>query len=101
MKLFLDETEPVPVFLWNEYIKRNEKGDEIVLVRHSKSTINLIKEVQKAMMQLFSERKYKVESNPTSNLMIGPFDLYKDLPTFKFHLDRGTGTCFTNNWSQQ
>ena len=34
-------------------------------------------------MKMFSERKYKVESNPTSNLMIGPFDMYKELPTMK------------------
>ena len=69
---------------WQEYLKRNEKGNEIVLVRHSKSIVNLIKEVQKAMMKMFSDRKYKVESNPTSNLMIGPFDMYKELPTMKF-----------------
>ena len=25
----------------------------------------------------------QVESNPTSNLMIGPFDMYKELPTMK------------------
>lgn len=66
-----------------EYLKRNVKGDEIVLVRHSWLVIKAIEDVQEAMMKMFSERKYKVESNPTSNLMIGPFDMYKELPTMK------------------
>lgn len=69
---------------WNEYLKRNEKGDEIVLTRHKKEVIKKIEEVRVAMMKLFAERKYRVESNPTSNLMIGPFDMYKELPTFQF-----------------
>lgn len=69
---------------WNEYLKRNEKGDEIVLTRHKKEVINKIEKVRVAMMKLFTARKYRVESNPTSNLMIGPFDMYKELPTLKF-----------------
>lgn len=68
-----------------EYLKRNVKGDEIVLVRHSWLVIKAIEDVREAMMKMFSERKYKVESNPTSNLMIGPFDMYKELPTVRFN----------------
>lgn len=70
---------------WYEYLKRNEKGDEIVLTRHKKEVINIINEVREALMKEFAGKKYKVESNPTSNLMIGPFDMYKELPTLKFY----------------
>lgn len=70
---------------WYEYLKRNEKGDEIVLTRHKKEVINIIDEVRGALMKEFACKKYKVESNPTSNLMIGPFDMYKELPTLKFY----------------
>lgn len=70
---------------WYEYLKSNEKGDEIVLVRHAGAIIGLIKNVQKEMMKMFSEKGYRIESNPTSNLMIGPFDMYKELPTLKFY----------------
>lgn len=73
---------------WNEYLKRNEKGDEIVLTRHKKEVIKKIEEVRVAMMNLFADRKYRVESNPTSNLMIGPFDMYKELPTLKFYEEK-------------
>ncbi len=73
---------------WNEYLKRNEKGDEIVLTRHKKEVINKIEKVRVAMMKLFTARKYRVESNPTSNLMIGPFDMYKELPTLKFYKEK-------------
>lgn len=70
---------------WYEYLKRNEKGDEIVLTRHKKEVINIINEVREALIKEFAGKKYKVESNPTSNLMIGPFDMYKELPTLKFY----------------
>lgn len=70
---------------WNEYMKRNEKGDEIVLTRHKWEVIDKIKEIRAAMMKLFADKKYRVESNPTSNLMIGPFDMYMELPTLKFY----------------
>lgn len=69
---------------WHEYLKNNDKGDEIVLFRHSKPVIDMIENVRKKTMKLFSVKKYRVESNPTSNLMIGPFDMYNELPTFKF-----------------
>ena len=69
---------------WHEYLKNSDKGDEIVLFRHSKPVIDMIENVRKKTMKLFSVKKYRVESNPTSNLMIGPFDMYNELPTFKF-----------------
>lgn len=69
---------------WYEYLKRNEKGKEIVLTRHNKEVIKKIEDVRAAMMKLFADRKYRVESNPTSNLMIGPFNMYKELPTLQF-----------------
>ncbi len=69
---------------WHEYLMRNEKGEEIVLTRHKKEVINKIDEVRMALMKEFLDCRYKVESNPTSNLMIGPFDMYKELPTFIF-----------------
>ena len=70
---------------WHEYLKNNAKGDEIVLVRHTDAIIRLIEDVQKGMMKMISKKGYRIESNPTSNLMIGPFDMYNELPTLKFY----------------
>lgn len=53
--------------------------------RHKKEVIKKIEEVRAEMMKLFASRKYRIESNPTSNLMIGPFDMYKELPTLQFY----------------
>ena len=70
---------------WYEYQKRNDKGEEIMLTRHKKEVIKQIEVVRAAMMKLLADRKFRVESNPTSNLMIGPFDMYKELPTLQFY----------------
>ena len=78
------KNEKAKVF-WYEYLKRNEKGEEIVLTRHNKEVIKKIKDVRAAMIKMFADRKYRVESNPTSNLMIGPFDMYKESPTLQFY----------------
>lgn len=72
------------IVYWHEYLKTNDKGEEIVLVRHTKPVVKMIEEIRKATVKLFSVKKYRIESNPTSNLMIGPFEKYKDLPTFRF-----------------
>lgn len=78
------KNEKAKVYLY-EYQKRNEKGEEIVLTRHKKEVIKQIEAVRAMMMKLFVARNFRVESNPTSNLMIGPFDMYKELPTLKFY----------------
>ena len=65
-------------------LERNEKGDEIVLVRHSWAVIMTVEDVRMAMLKLLSDRKYRIESNPTSNLMIGPFNQYRELPIMRF-----------------
>ena len=69
---------------WQKYLERNEKGDEIVLVRHSWAVIKTVEDVRMAMLKLLSDRKYRIESNPTSNLMIGPFNQYRELPIMRF-----------------
>lgn len=67
-------------------IHKVDGGERPLLFDLNKHIVDKLKEAVRAMMmKLFVARNFRVESNPTSNLMIGPFDMYKELPTLKFY----------------
>ncbi|MCM1139460.1 MAG: hypothetical protein NC453_12890 [Muribaculum sp.] len=44
-----------------------------------------ISQIQNSMMHKIEERGIVIETNPSSNVKIGPFSRYSDLPLFKMH----------------
>lgn len=46
--------------------------------------LTAIKEAQEYVLDLISERQIVIESNPTSNYLIGPFSDFEDIPIFSF-----------------
>lgn len=68
---------------YNEYLKTNDKADIYVLYRLPMEAISIISDIKKSLLALVQDRQ--IESCPSSNLVIGPFKLYKDTPVFEFY----------------
>lgn len=60
-------------------------GDAVITRRLPESFVTDIMKIQKSMMYEIERTGLFIETNPTSNLMIGGFGKYIDLPLFKFH----------------
>lgn len=60
-----------------------KKGAEIVEAKFPREISNVVLQLQKNMIRQLSEKGIAVETNPSSNLCIGPFSKYEDLPIFK------------------
>lgn len=61
-----------------------EKGKQKELYTFQKDIVKIVSNVQIALMEYIKGKEIVIESNPTSNLHIGPFDSYENLPLFAF-----------------
>ena len=73
--------------LFDEYIGNEDihkKGEEII---HWKMPVGIeegLQRIQEALLDVIGKKKIAIESCPTSNYMIGPFERYDELPLHKF-----------------
>lgn len=65
----------------------NERGSEIIHWKMPKGVVTGIKAIQEALYKEIQLRQISIETCPTSNLIIGPFERYDELPVAQF-LDR-------------
>ena len=61
-----------------------QKAFENVLYRMPSSALPFISQVQKSLLEKVQRMNCMIESCPTSNLIIGPFERYNELPIMKF-----------------
>lgn len=61
-----------------------EKGDECEQVHITEDYIKLAEALQAQMRTEIAEKRISIECNPSSNVLIGPFDLYEQHPVFTF-----------------
>lgn len=73
------------------------QGAEIVEDKLPVGIEKVIEKLQDIMVRRISEAGVSIETNPSSNLCIGPFEKYEDLPLFKFApLERDSHTSLVN-----
>lgn len=61
-----------------------ENGKDQELYTFPREIVPIVSEIQGHLLNKIKERDIVIESNPTSNLCIGPFEDYCNLPLFKF-----------------
>lgn len=61
-----------------------QKGNVIVEEKLPVSLVSAIPNIQESLIRKIVEKGIAIECNPSSNLHIGPFEKYIDLPLFKF-----------------
>ena len=69
---------------WNS-VETRKHGDKVITCQLPKSFVADVKRIQHSMYSEIEERGIFIETNPTSNMMIGGFERYIDLPLLKFH----------------
>jgi adenosine deaminase len=62
-----------------------KKGEEIETVQVDEVLTKAVIFLQKQIHNLVYEKKLVIETNPTSNYLIGPFNYYDELPVFNFN----------------
>lgn len=62
-----------------------ELGKEVMEIRYPKGFSAVIAVLQENLIKELSKRKIAIETNPTSNLRIGGFERYCDLPVMILH----------------
>lgn len=62
--------------------ERGQKTEEVKIGETYIETVNLL---QNKMMQEISNLRLCIETNPSSNVLIGPFDWYEQHPLFRFY----------------
>lgn len=67
-----------------KYEELDHKAFESVLYRMPSSAISSILVIQSKMLEKIKQNECMIESCPTSNLIIGPFERYRELPIRKF-----------------
>lgn len=79
----------------NQTIK--DKGNEITTYRYAECIVDIVSSIQKEMRNRIIASRITIETNPSSNLKIGPIDCYEDEPLFAF-IDTGiTSTVNTDD----
>lgn len=66
-------------------INVKEKGKETEEVKISEQYIDMVSALQEKMMIELSHKHIGIETNPSSNVLIGPFDRYDQHPIFRFY----------------
>ena len=61
-----------------------DNGKELELYTFPREIVQIVSEIQNHLLNKIKERDIVIESNPTSNLCIGLFEDYCNLPLFKF-----------------
>ena len=72
-------------FYYHFGIEAGCRGNETYIKRISKGYICLMRQIQDAMMREIEERKLIIETNPSSNVLIGTFKDYSLHPIFRFN----------------
>ncbi len=62
-----------------------EKGRKTVEIKVSEKYIETVYALQNKMMQEIAQLRLCIETNPSSNVLIGPFDRYEKHPIFRFY----------------
>lgn len=62
-----------------------KRGNKVLAQRLPESFVVDVKKIQNSMFSKIEQKGLFIETNPTSNLMIGGFGRYLDLPLFQFH----------------
>ena len=65
--------------------KEKRAGERPIQIPSSKEENTFIREMQDSMMELVCEKGLCIETNPTSNVLIGTFREYKYHPIFRFN----------------
>lgn len=79
----------------NQIIK--DKGNEITTYSYAECIADIVTSIQKDMRNRIFASGITIETNPSSNLKIGPIDCYEDEPLFAF-IDTGiTSTVNTDD----
>lgn len=69
-----------------------EKGAEIESVDIDRAYVDLIRMLQDGLQREVAKKGIGIECNPSSNVLIGPFQQYRQHPIFRFHpLNREVG----------
>ena len=66
-------------------VKERVQGQEIERFEIGAEYIHLIRNLQNCMMQKIMQKGIFIECNPSSNKLIGTFDLYENHPLFRFN----------------
>lgn len=61
------------------------KGNEMKQFEITSEYIQLVEDIQKQMMNFISRKNISIETNPTSNFLIGPIEKYIDHPIIKWY----------------
>lgn len=70
--------------LCNKYQEVGLCDTETILYRMPEEFIDLVENARLNLLDKINKGGFEIESCPTSNLIIGPFDMYINLPTFTF-----------------
>lgn len=65
--------------------KVREKGEKTEEIKIDEKYIEMVNLLQKKMMQEIARHRLCIETNPSSNVLIGPFDRYEKHPIFRFY----------------
>jgi len=65
--------------------KVKNKGNEMKQFEITSEYILLVHDIQKQMMQFIAKKNIAIETNPTSNFLIGPIEKYIDHPISKWY----------------
>ena len=72
------------IFRYHYYKDVRDKGDEVCMSFIGKDYIEAIKRAQDNLAKLIVKKKIGIETNPTSNYLIGPFVDFEDVPAICF-----------------
>lgn len=74
------------------YVQRiKDKGNEVVLYKYDTCISALVSDIQRVMRDRIVNKGIAIETNPSSNLKIGPINAYEEEPLFAF-VDHGIMT---------
>lgn len=62
-----------------------EKGEKTEEIKVDEKYIEMVNSLQNKMMQEIARLRLYIETNPSSNVLIGPFDRYEKHPIFRFY----------------
>ena len=69
---------------YNYYPLIKQNGAIVIEEKLPKGIEKIVEDLQDVMIRKISEKGVSIETNPSSNICIGPFEKYEDLPLFKF-----------------
>lgn len=72
-------------FLYHYNGRAKAEGERVIEVQASYQMVQCVKEVQKKMQERIAQKGIGIETNPSSNYMIGSFKRYDKHPVFSFY----------------